>query len=97
MHVTGSQILAERRKEFTGNVRNALIDKLALSNERSFNPSRDKFDIDEMSDIESMRRNSFDTNSTDIEIEDKVEGFDGYDDLGKKPRWHPPWQLKQVS
>lgn len=97
MCYAGSQIIAERKKEFTGHIRNALIDKQTLSNQKKVIRSGDKVNVDALSDVGSERRNSFDTNSTDIDIDDKIEGSEVFEDFGKKPRWHPPWQLKQVD
>ena len=97
LYYAGSQIIADRKKEFAGQVRNALIDDQTLSNENKTIRSGVKVNADAISDVDSERRNSFDTNSTDIDIDDKVEGSEVFEDFGKKPRWHPPWQLKQVD
>ena len=91
--MTGSQHLATSKKEFPVRVRNGLIDTDNLT-DQNLVPSEEE--LDAISEADNGRKNSFDTNSTDIEIDDKVEGSETSEDLGKKPRWHPPWQLKQV-
>ena len=94
MLYAGSQIVADRKKEFTSQVRNELIDKKALLLDSKLAPFQKEVDADELSD--ERRRNSFDTFSTDIEVEENADESEAFEDLGKKPRWHPPWQLKQV-
>ena len=90
----GSQIVADRKKEFASQVRNELIDKKALLLDSKLTPVQKDIDVDGLSN--NRRRNSFDTFSTDIEIEENADESEVSEDLGKKPRWHPPWQLKQV-
>jgi len=90
---SGSQIVADRKKEFASQVRNELIDKKALLLDSKLTPVQKDIDVDGLSN--NRRRNSFDTFSTDIEIEENADESEVSEDLGKKPRWHPPWQLKQ--
>lgn len=94
-YLLGSQVLAKSKRGFSKQVRNDLIDPHTFSDENKFAPFEDEADLSSDTNVE--RKNSFDTDSTDIEISDKVDGSDITEDPSKKPRWHPPWQLKQVS
>lgn len=90
-----SQVLAKSKNEFSKEIRNDLIDIQIFSDHNEDAPLEDEDDTASLPD--NRRKNSFDTNSTVIDMDDKgEEDSETSEDIGRKPRWHPPWQLKQV-
>ncbi|XP_065065721.1 uncharacterized protein LOC135691696 isoform X2 [Rhopilema esculentum] len=90
---SGSQVLARDKRRDLPQTRNNLIDDELLVHQTS-NLYEKQDSISEQDD-EPRRRNSFETVSTDIDIDDGANISEASDEQGKKPRWHPPWQLKQ--
>ena len=93
-HIIGSQVLARDKRRDMPQTRNNLIDDELLVHQTS-NLYEKEDSISEQDD-EPRRRNSFETVSTDIDIDDGGNISEVSDEQAKKPRWHPPWQLKQV-
>ncbi len=101
---SGSQVVARSKREHNTQTRNELIDTQMLHDDEfleqrasgRFGRVRDSVSDD--GSVYQMRKTSYETTSTDVDIIDdgKTETSDSTDE-NKKPRWHPPWQLKQVS
>ena len=102
---SGSQVVARSKREHNPATRNDLIDKDILRShleqhaETRLTRVRDSAS-DDGNVYDGMRRKeSFTTDSTDVGVNDdeKTVTSESLDDPSKKPRWHPPWQLKQVT
>ena len=93
--ILGSQVVARSKREHTTQTRNDLIDKQMLQQNNNEDAESGILSQDGSNYDEMKRRNSYDTDSTGIDVDDKATTSEASDEH-RKPRWHPPWQLKQV-
>ena len=94
--IPGSQVVARSKREHTTQTRNDLIDKQMLQQNNNEDAESGILSQDGSNYDEMKRRTSYDTDSTGIDVDDKATTSEVSDEQNRKPRWHPPWQLKQV-